>query len=85
MLSLPLVVLNSELISVPKVFGSWLTIPAKMISEMPLPIPCSVISSPIHISKIEPAVIAVTEIAHCQIEVPVVPVDEFARTDCCRM
>ena len=30
--------------------------PAKMISEMPLPIPCSVISSPNHISITVPAV-----------------------------
>jgi len=30
--------------------------PAKMTKLMPLPIPFSVISSPIHISRIEPAV-----------------------------
>ena len=36
--------------------GAWLTIPAKITKLMPLPIPRSVISSPIHISAIEPAV-----------------------------
>ena len=36
--------------------GAWLTMPAKMMKLMPLPIPRSVISSPIHISAIAPAV-----------------------------
>ena len=36
-------------------------IDAKIIIEIPLPIPCSVMSSPSHIKMIEPAVIAVTE------------------------
>ena len=37
-------------------WGTRLTIPAKMIKEMPLPIPCSVINSPIQTSTIVPAV-----------------------------
>ena len=36
--------------------GRRATIPAMMISEMPLPIPRSVTCSPIHITNIEPAV-----------------------------
>ena len=33
----------------------------KIMTEMPLPIPCSVMSSPNHIKMIEPAVMAVIE------------------------
>jgi hypothetical protein len=36
--------------------GARLTMPAKMMKLMPLPIPRSVMSSPIHIRAIEPAV-----------------------------
>jgi hypothetical protein len=36
--------------------GAWLTMPAKMMKLMPLPIPRSVMSSPIHISATAPAV-----------------------------
>ena len=36
--------------------GAWLTMPAKMMKLMPLPIPRSVISSPIHIRATAPAV-----------------------------
>ena len=36
--------------------GAWLTMPAKMMKLMPLPMPFSVISSPSHIRAIEPAV-----------------------------
>ena len=36
--------------------GAWLTMPAKMMKLMPLPIPRSVISSPIHIRAMAPAV-----------------------------
>ena len=36
--------------------GAWLTMPAKMMKLMPLPIPRSVMSSPIHIRATEPAV-----------------------------
>ena len=36
--------------------GAWLTMPAKMMKLMPLPMPRSVISSPIHIRATEPAV-----------------------------
>ena len=39
---------------VPIALGSRATIPAMMISEMPLPIPRSVICSPIHIRNIVP-------------------------------
>ena len=41
---------------VPIALGRRATIPAMMISEMPLPIPRSVICSPIHIRNIVPAV-----------------------------
>ena len=37
-------------------FGSPAAMPAKMISEMPLPMPRSVICSPSHITKTVPAV-----------------------------
>ena len=40
--------------------GRRLTIEAKIISEMPLPMPRWVISSPIHISRIVPAVSEIT-------------------------
>ncbi len=40
--------------------GRRATMPAMMISEMPLPIPRSVICSPIHITNIEPAVTVTT-------------------------
>ena len=36
--------------------GARLTMPAKMMKLMPLPMPFSVMSSPSHISEIEPAV-----------------------------
>ena len=36
--------------------GAWLTMPAKMMKLMPLPMPRSVMSSPSHIRAIEPAV-----------------------------
>jgi hypothetical protein len=36
--------------------GTPATIPAKMISEMPLPMPFSLIFSPSHIRNVEPAV-----------------------------
>ena len=42
--------------------GRRATIPAMMISEMPLPIPRSVICSPIHIRNIVPAVTVITVI-----------------------
>ena len=35
--------------------GAWLTMPAKMMKLMPLPMPFSVISSPSHISTTVPA------------------------------
>ncbi len=40
--------------------GKRATMPAKMISEMPLPTPRLVICSPIHISKIVPPVSVIT-------------------------
>ena len=40
----------------PIALGAWLTMPAKMMKLMPLPMPRSVMSSPIHISVTEPAV-----------------------------
>ena len=35
--------------------GAWLTMPAKMMKLMPLPMPFSVMSSPSHMSTIAPA------------------------------
>lgn len=46
---------------VAKVVGSWEIMEAKMMVEIPLPIPCSVMSSPSHIKIVEPATIAETE------------------------
>ena len=40
--------------------GSLAMIPAKMISEIPLPIPCSLICSPSHMRKAVPAVSTMT-------------------------
>jgi hypothetical protein len=41
-------------------FGMRETIPAKMMSETPLPTPNSVMSSPIHMTSIEPAAMMMT-------------------------
>ncbi|MBF8290129.1 MAG: hypothetical protein HW391_1097 [Chloroflexi bacterium] len=38
-------------------FGAWLTMPAKMMKLMPLPIPFSVMSSPSHMRSTAPATI----------------------------
>ena len=43
------------------VVGNCEIIDAKIKVEIPLPIPCSVINSPIHIKITEPVVIAVTD------------------------
>ena len=43
-------------VNAPMALGAWLTMPAKMMKLMPLPMPRSVMSSPIHISVTEPAV-----------------------------
>jgi hypothetical protein len=40
----------------PSARGTRLTMPAKMMKLMPLPMPFSVMSSPSHIRRIEPAV-----------------------------
>ena len=53
-----------EEIIVAAICGIWLIIPAKITIEIPLPIPCSVINSPSHISNTEPAVMAVTDTIH---------------------
>ena len=42
--------------------GSCATMPAKMMSDMPLPMPRSVICSPSHMMSVEPAVIVSTVI-----------------------
>ena len=42
--------------------GKRATMPAKMISEMPLPTPRLVICSPIHISRIVPPVSVITAV-----------------------
>ena len=46
--------------------GSRETIEAKIISEMPLPMPRWVISSPIHISSTQPAVRQMTIRSTCR-------------------
>ena len=61
---LPDEVLNSEEINDASICGNWLMIPAKITIEIPLPIPCSVINSPSHIRRTEPAVIEVIETIH---------------------
>jgi hypothetical protein len=43
-------------VNAPIALGAWLTMPAKMMKLMPLPIPRSVMSSPIHMSATDPAV-----------------------------
>ena len=47
-------------------------IEAKIIIEIPLPIPCSVINSPSHIKMMEPAVIAVMASTHCEVDISMV-------------
>ena len=49
---------NSKVVT--KALGISATIPAKIIKEIPLPIPLCVICSPSHIKKIVPATIVVT-------------------------
>ena len=48
---------------VPMALGRRATMPAMMISEMPLPMPRSVICSPIHMRNIVPAVSVITVIS----------------------
>ena len=58
----------------PMAAGTRLTMPAKMMKLMPLPIPFSVISSPSHIRMIAPAV-SVTiwvRVSNCERSKPVV-------------
>ena len=43
-----------------RALGSRATIPAMITSEMPLPMPRSVICSPIHMTNIEPTVTVIT-------------------------
>ena len=61
---LPDEVSSNEEMSDASICGSWLIIPAKITMEIPLPMPCSVINSPSHINRTEPAVIAVTDTIH---------------------
>ncbi len=44
----------------PKMAGNWLMMLMKMISDMPLPMPRCVISSPSHMMKAVPAVMVST-------------------------
>ena len=46
----------------PQICGKRATMPAKMISEMPLPTPRLVICSPIHIKRIVPPVSVTTAV-----------------------
>ena len=64
-LRLPFEVSNSETLRLARVVGSDDMILANMIIDIPLPIPCSVMSSPSHIKRIEPALIAVIDRIHC--------------------
>ena len=57
----PADVSNSALPRLASVVGSCEIIEVKIISEIPLPIPCSVMSSPNHIRIMEPATMAVTD------------------------
>ena len=50
---------------VARVCGREETIDAKMRVEIPLPIPCSVMSSPSHIRMMEPATMEMIAITHC--------------------
>ena len=50
------IVMFGLIMNAPIALGARLTMPAKMMKLMPLPMPRSVISSPIHISAIAPAV-----------------------------
>ena len=47
----------------PKLAGSWLTTEAKISSDMPLPMPRWVMSSPIHMMRAVPAVRLITTIS----------------------
>jgi hypothetical protein len=61
-----------------KVFGKFAIILQRMIVEVPLPIPCSVISSPTHMRSMEPAVIQVIPRAQPEavsVTVSVVPIE----------
>ena len=57
----PLLVSNKDVPSEAIVVGNCEIIEAKIKVEIPLPTPCSVINSPIHIKITEPAVIATTD------------------------
>ena len=57
----PFVVSNSAVPRAVTVEGNWERMDAKIMVEMPLPMPCSVMSSPSHIRSMEPAVMDVTE------------------------
>ena len=47
----------------PSWLGSWLTMLTKMISDMPLPMPRWVISSPSHMMSAVPAVMVITMVS----------------------
>ena len=49
---------SGELMNAMRADGARLTMPAKMMKLMPLPMPFSVMSSPSHIRRIEPVVSA---------------------------
>lgn len=60
-MKLPDEVSNKAVPRLASVVGNCERIETKIIVEIPLPIPCSVMSSPNHIRIIEPATMAVTE------------------------
>ena len=64
----PFDVSKREAPSEARVVGNWEMIEAKMTIEIPLPMPCSVMSSPSHIRMMEPAVIEVTARNHWPVE-----------------
>lgn len=59
-LNVPALVLNNATPNWVKVFGNEEIMLQRMMVDMPLPMPCSVTSSPSHIKIIDPAVIDVT-------------------------
>ena len=64
-----------EEIRVANVVGSCEIIPAKITKEIPFPTPFSVMISPIHIKRTEPATIAVTATIQLDKLIPLKPAE----------
>ena len=78
-LRVPSLVSNSAAPNLATVVGKEEMMLQRMMVEIPLPMPCSVMSSPSHMSKTEPAVIAVTARAQSP-KLGVKPAEVFAAT-----